>query len=438
MESLSLLELNGLVRQCLSRGLPGRYWVQAELSEVRMHSAGHCYVEFVQKSERGGGLVARARGTIWSNTFRQLYLRFRTATDRDFTAGIKVCVQVSVTFHEQYGYSLQVHDIDPTYTLGDLALRRRQILQRLEADGVLELNKQLPFPDLPLRVAVISSASAAGYGDFVDQLQHNAGGYPFQVAIFPALMQGDRTEQSMLQALEQVMERVEQFDVVVIIRGGGATADLSAFDSYLLAAACAQFPLPIVTGIGHERDDTVLDLVAHTRVKTPTAAAQLLIGCMDRAVGRLRELTDRLHASAVAALRQHRLTLDRLRSRLPLSAGRSIAAQHLHLTGLQHRLEQGARQVLSARRVQLLTTRQRLGPATTLLLSAHRHRLELLAQRVADNSPRRLLALGYSITLGPDGRAVRDASTLKVGDRLRTRFHKGEAEVEVKSMPNQF
>ena len=266
-EALTLLDLNALVRRSLEQCLPDEYWIQAELSDVRSNATGHCYLEFVQKDPRSNNLIAKARGTIWNNVYRLLKPYFEEATGQLFTSGIKVLVKVTVQFHELYGYSLTVQDIDPTYTLGDMALRRREILQQLEAEGVLTLNKELEMPVLPQRIAVISSATAAGYGDFCHQLQHNSRGFFFYTELFPALMQGAQIESSVLDALDRVNRRLNDFDVVVIIRGGGATSDLSGFDTYLLAAACAQFPLPIITGIGHERDDTVLDSVAHTRVK---------------------------------------------------------------------------------------------------------------------------------------------------------------------------
>ena len=403
MDALSLYDLNALVRRCLEQCLPDEYWVQAELSEVRTHPAtGHCYMEFVQKDPRGNNLVAKARGVIWSNVFRLLRPYFEESTGQAFEAGIKVLVQVSVSFHELYGFSLTVHDIDPTYTLGDMARRRREILKQLEDEGVLTLNKELLMPVLPRRVAVISSPTAAGYGDFRHQLEHNPRGYAFQVTLFAAAMQGDRVEASILEALDAINSRVEQFDVVVIIRGGGATSDLSCFDTYLLAAACAQFPLPIITGIGHERDDTVLDSVAHVRVKTPTAAAEYLIVRMDEAADRLNDLVVRLHEGVTARLEQERRRLYQCRNRIPASAVRRVSSAQL----------------------ELLTARKDLHRSVETLLARHRHRLELFRQRLADASPEKLLARGYSLTL-KDGRAVKDASRLHEGDVLVTQVHKG-------------
>lgn len=346
---------------------------------------------------------------IWSNIYRLLKPYFEETTGQLFASGIKVLVKVTVQFHELYGYSLTVLDIDPAYTLGDMARRRREILMQLEEEGVLTLNKELEMPVLPQRIAVISSATAAGYGDFCHQLQHNSGGLFFYTELFPALMQGNQVEESVLAALDRINDRVNEFDVVVIIRGGGATSDLSGFDTYLLAAACAQFPLPVITGIGHERDDTVLDSVAHTRVKTPTAAAELLIHRITESADHLEELSARLQQGAYALLEQEGRRLEMIQTRIP---------------NLVHRK-------LTDARFALLAAGKDLAQATQTLLSRHRHRLELLRQRVADASPDKLLSRGYSITL-KDGKAVTDAASLNPGDQLVTRLAKGSFTSEVR------
>ena len=387
MDSLSLLELNALVRRSLEQCLPDEYWIQAELSDVRSNTTGHCYLEFVQKDPRSNNLVAKARGMIWSNIYRLLKPYFEETTGQLFTSGIKVLVKVTVQFHELYGYSLTVLDIDPAYTLGDMARRRREILMQLEEEGVLTLNKELEMPVLPQRIAVISSATAAGYGDFCHQLQHNSGGFFFYTELFPALMQGNQVEESVLAALDRINDRVNEFDVVVIIRGGGATSDLSGFDTYLLAAACAQFPLPVITGIGHERDDTVLDSVAHTRVKTPTAAAELLIHRITESADHLEELSARLQQGAYALLEQEGRRLEMIQTRIP---------------NLVHR---------------------KLTDARFALLVA--------GKDLADASPDKLLSRGYSITL-KDGKAVTDAASLNPGDQLVTRLAKGSFTSEVR------
>lgn len=403
MDALSLYDLNALVRRSLEQCLPDTYWIQAELSDVRTNSTGHCYLEFVQKDARSNNLIARARGTIWSNVFRLLKPYFEEATGQAFVSGIKVLVQVTVSFHELYGYSLTVQDIDPTYTLGDMARRRKEILKQLEEEGVLTLNKELEIARLPQRIAVISSPTAAGYGDFCHQLQNNPRGFYFHTELFPALMQGERVEESVLAALDKINVRLDKFDAVVIIRGGGATSDLSGFDTYLLAAACAQFPLPIITGIGHERDDTVLDSVAHTRVKTPTAAAEFLIDRMSDAADELEVLAGRLY--------------DGVRSLL--------AQEHQKLVAYRNRIPSAAYRYISDAKLALLTVRKDIVQASALSLSRQRHRLELLRQRLVDASPEKQLSRGYSITL-KDGRVVKHVSLLHEGDEITTRLYGGE------------
>jgi len=402
MESLSLYELNALVRRGLEQCLPDVYWVQAELSDVRTNATGHCYLEFVEKDAWGNSLIAKARGVIWANLFKLLKPYFEEATGQPFVSGIKVLVQVSVSFHELYGYTLTVQDIDPTYTLGDMARRRREILKQLEEEGVLTLNKELEIPVLPQRIAVISSATAAGYGDFCHQLRHNSRDFFFYTELFPAIMQGDRVEESILAALDLILSRQADFDVVVIIRGGGATSDLSGFDTYLLAASCAQFPLPIITGIGHERDDTVLDSVAHTRVKTPTAAAEFLINAMDEAADLLDDLASELYSGVLSRLDAERQRLSGYKSHIPSAVFTRI----------------------SGAKLSLLTMQKDLSQVVKASLSRHRHQMELLQQRVADASPEKQLARGYSVTL-KDGKVVKDASLLNPGDELTTRLHKG-------------
>ena len=397
MESLSLYELGRLIRLALNQGLPDAYWVQAELSEVREAYNGHCYIELVQKAERGNALLAKARGTIWANIYKMLRPYFENATGQRFAAGIKVLLQVSVEYHEQYGLSLTVHDIDPTYTLGDMARRRREILMQLEEEGVLTLNKELSMPLLPQRIAVVSAAGAAGYGDFCDQLMSNPYGFVFYPKLFPAVMQGDRVEATVIAALDRIAAERDEWDVVVIIRGGGATSDLSGFDTYPLAANCAQFPLPIITGIGHERDDTVLDLVAHTRVKTPTAAAEYLIATLSDAAAVLDTLVASLTANLTECIHREETRLH---------------------TRQLHRIEQ-------------IESRLKVAGAHSLV--EQQHRLQLIEKIIEGASPAHILQRGYSITRC-DGRVVRNAASLPVGAVLTTEFADGQVSSSVFSV----
>lgn len=408
-QALSLYELNGLVKRTIRDRMSETYWVQAELSDVRSNYSGHCYLEFIQKDASGNNLIAKARGTIWSNIYKMLKPYFEQETGQAFASGIKVLVRVSVDFHELYGYSLTVLDIDPTYTVGDMERKRREILRQLEEEGVIDLNKELEMPVLPQRIAVISSATAAGYGDFCNQLSNNPRGYGFYTELFPAIMQGERVEESIIAALDAIYARLEAFDVVVIIRGGGATSDLSGFDTYELAANCAQFPLPIITGIGHERDDTVIDLIAHTRVKTPTAAAAFLVACMDQVADRLDNLSFRLQQG--------------VRNRL--------LWEHRRIEGLKQRIPSAVYKRISDAKYGLLAANRDLQMATRQFLSMKKHRLELLQQRLNDALPEKQLTRGYSITL-KNGKAVKDASALKEGDTLVTLLYKGKVESVIK------
>lgn len=381
-QPLSLYELNTLVRETLEEGLPDTYWVQGELSEGRAGYGGHFYGELVQKDERRGTIVAKARVTCWANRYASLLREFQSLTGETLRAGLTVMLEVSVTFHQQYGFSLNILDIDPSYTLGDMARRRQQILRQLEEDGILHDNQTLPLPLLARRIAVVSSETAAGFGDFSDQLTHNDYGFPFRLRLFPAVMQGSRVEESVIQALGQIAAEADQWDVVVIIRGGGATSDLSDFDSYPLAACVAQMPLPVITGIGHERDETVLDYVAHTHLKTPTAVAAFLIDRMGAEAQRVEELGQRIGHSVTDRLLRARHRLELIE--------RAIRSDALNAMNLQ------------------------------------RQRLELMATRLRGLDPALLLRRGYSMTLTADGRLVRDVAQLQAGQRVTTKLENGE------------
>lgn len=424
------MELNALIRRSVQACFPDSYWVQAELSDVRANSSGHCYLEFVQKDPSGNSLVAKARGIIWSGTYFRLKPYFESETGQAFVSGIKVLVKVSVNFHELYGYSLTVLDIDPTYTLGDMARRRREILSRLQQEGVLTLNKELELPELMQRVAVISSPTAAGYGDFCNQLAHNDFGFVFYTRLFPAVMQGEKVERSVISALDRIYREVDHWDVVVIIRGGGATSDLSGFDTYELAANCAQFPLPVITGIGHERDDTVIDMVAHTRVKTPTAAAEFLVNHLRRTAERLETFAQCVYQEVPSMLSRERERLDSWMARIPARVQMCLQREGFAQERLVKRLEMSVQACLQSERHRQELCLQRVENALSVRMQVERHRLELFSQRVKAASPDLLLKRGYSMTL-KDGKAVTDASLLQPGDVVETRLAKGRFKSKV-------
>ena len=378
---LTLYSLNNLVREAVSAALPVRYWVTGELSEVREAANGHCYIELVQRDEDTNELVAKARGTIWARIYSLLRPYFLEQTGRAFAQGLKVLLQVSVNFHELYGYTLDVCDIEPAYTIGDMARKRQLIIRQLTEEGVIGLNKELCFPLLPQRVAVISSSAAAGYGDFCDQLHNNGYGFVFYTKLFPAPMQGNGVEQGIIDALDCIVRDLDFWDVVVIIRGGGATSELSCFDTYELANNCAQFPLPIITGIGHRRDESVLDIVAHTSVKTPTAAAELLV--------------------------------------------HSMLVQAQWLADVQQGVVALVRNRVDAEKYRLQSLVQRIPVATALFMQARHHKLDLCQKYIDASSPERILALGYSITR-VNGKAVRSIDDIMPGDDVVTTVAGGE------------
>lgn len=429
MKPLSLYELNSLVRSTLEITFDSPFWVLAELSEVRPSTSGHCYLEFVQKNEGGVGYKAKARATVWRNVYSRLSLRFERETGQRLAAGMKVLASVEVEFHEVYGYSLNVVDIDPSYTLGDMARRRREILEQLRADGVIDLNRELRLPSLVERIAVVSSGTAAGYGDFCNQLQSSP--YGFTVKLFPALMQGEGVEESVVSALDSIASDTEGWDVVVIIRGGGAVSDLACFDSYVLAANIAQFPIPVLTGIGHERDDTVADSVAYQKFKTPTAVAAFLIETRREEADRIEQLATRLSDAATAAVGLSRNLLDRLALRFSVAAAAYVSRQRNRLSACASRVAASATSRIASEKLVLASRQGRIAAAVSRRFLTESHRLDMASKSLTLSGPQRILSLGYSITIGPDGKAVSDISRLKTGDRITTRLFQGEISSDV-------
>ena len=408
MAPISLYELNLRVRAVLEDSLSEPVWIQAELSSVSSRGP-HCYLEFVQKAEEGNTFIAKAKGQIWGSKWVLIRPYFERTTGQPLSPGMQVMVQVEVTFHEVYGYALNVVDINPTYTLGDIARRRQEILRQLEEEGVIDLNKELELPVPVQRIAVISSEGAAGWGDFQNQLLNNEYGLAFRVQLFPAIMQGERVEQTIIAALNQIAAEQDCWDVVVIIRGGGATSDLTGFDTLALAENVAQFPLPVITGIGHERDDTVLDIVSHTRVKTPTAAAEFLIHQGVEQLLRIDNLKAAITDGAQQLIHQQHLCLERITGRIP-------SLWELYKTNHLHRLD---------------STMSDLQNTIRTILDRQHHRLELVTAQLDAADPVRIYRLGYSV-VRKDGRAVRDAALLKTDDEVEITMEHGTKKARIK------
>jgi len=402
-----------MVRESIELSMPDEYWVEAELSECR-ESRGHCYMELIQKDELSATPIAKASAKCWANKWLTIRPYFERTTGQQLHAGMKVLLKVYPQFHEAYGFSWIVSDIDPTYTLGDMARKRQEIIQKLKAEGVFDLQKELQLPMFCQRIAVISSQTAAGYGDFCNQLADNPYGFQFQTQLFPAIMQGEGVEQSIICALENIYDSQfsnlnSKFDAVVIIRGGGATSDMSGFDTLALAENVANFPIPIITGIGHDRDESILDMVSHTRVKTPTAAAAFLIS-------HLKEVLDVIDNSQDLITRYAQQKLSTLNSQLS-----TLSESIPRLFSLVKTRQEAKIESLWIKIPMLLERK----------LTGDTHRLQLIEERLKALDPTLLLARGYSITMH-NGRAVRDASQLPPGTEIETRLARGTVHSIVK------
>lgn len=400
-ESYSLSELGKCIKMTLKTAFSEPVWVRAEISEMHENVSGHCYLDLIEKADDTDVLVAKQKATIWAFTYRMLKPYFESETGATLRAGMKVLLLCEVEFHEVYGVSLNVRDIDPAFTVGEMAVRRAEIIRRLTDDGIVDMNKQQPLAPVPQRVAVISSATAAGYGDFCDQLRNNVFGYTFYTKLFPATMQGAQTEQSVVAALDKICDFIDNFDVVVIIRGGGATSDLVAFDNYNLALHCAQFPLPIISGIGHQRDESVVDLVAHTRVKTPTAAAEFLVARINDFEKNIDEMAQNVAFSAREVVHDELLRLQQRIARLGVVQRVCVH----HDAALQH-----------------LT--MRLRNAAKMAISSEEKRMALVEKSIEYADPATLLQRGFTLTT-KHGKIVKSVCDVAPGDIVTTHLADG-------------
>lgn len=400
-ESYSLSELGKCIKMTLKTAFAEPVWVRAEISEMHENVSGHCYLDLIEKADDTDVLVAKQKATIWAFTYRMLKPYFESETGATLRTGMKVLLLCEVEFHELYGVSLNVRDIDPAFTVGEMAVRRAEIIRRLTDDGIVDMNKQQPLAPVPQRVAVISSATAAGYGDFCDQLRNNVFGYTFYTKLFPATMQGTQTEQSVVAALDKICDFIDNFDVVVIIRGGGATSDLVAFDNYNLALYCAQFPLPIISGIGHQRDESVVDLVAHTRVKTPTAAAEFLVARINDFEKNIDEMAQNVAFSAREVVHDELLRLQQRIARLGVVQRVCVR----HDAALQH-----------------LT--MRLRNAAKMAISSEEKRMALVEKSIEYADPATLLQRGFTLTT-KHGKIVKSVCDVAPGDIVTTHLADG-------------
>lgn len=408
MTSISLSQLTDRIQESIRMNFDTPIWIRAEISELRENQNGHCYLEFIEKEDVSDNIQTKVKGIIWSSTYRMLKPYFENTTGQNLRAGLNVLVAVSVEFSGLYGFSLNVKDIDPTFTIGELAARRLKIIRQLEEDGIADMNKELQMPKRPQRLAIISSPTAAGYGDFMDQLQNDPSSFAFYTKLFSAIMQGDQAENSIITALDKIYSHIELFDAVVIIRGGGATTDLACFDSYLLALNCAQFPLPILTGIGHQRDNTIVDLVAHKALKTPTAVAEFLIQQM--------QLVENELISVFVEI------VDVVKDR--------IVQEKQNLNTVQWKIKQSLHSKVSTKLIAIEKQKSRLFHIVNSILNKEQNKLLLMERTIETHSPAYLLKHGYTITT-MNGKRISSVNDIKTGDKIRTFVHDGDFESNV-------
>ncbi len=418
---LNLSELNTLIKEALDIQMEPSYWVVAEIGEMRQNSSGHCYLELVEKE--GNHISAKIRATIWCYTFRKLNGWFATLTGEELRAGMKILSQVEVKFHELYGLSLNIKDIDANFTLGERARHRQEVIAQLTEEGVMEMNKSLPLPLVPQRIAVISSPTAAGYGDFMDQLKNNRYGYAFQVQLFRAVMQGKEAEDSIIAAMHDIFYHMDlgdvSFDLLVIIRGGGAQVDLDCFDAYGLAAHVAQFPLPVITGIGHERDETVTDLVAHTKMKTPTAVAEFLINGMQIFEEQVNEYAQRITYFTEHVISEKRYQLESLQYNLKYAVATHVSQDKNRLVQLKEKLRHSVELKLDHQKDQLALLHKSLKKESAEQVTLAQNQLDTYQRYLHLLSPENVLKRGFTLTY-VNGRLLTHGQMLQKGDQLTT------------------
>jgi exodeoxyribonuclease VII large subunit len=411
---ITLTELQGLIRDKIYESLPGSFWVIAEIASLKTRGAGHCYLELTGSETPGGRITARARATIWASKYLSLSTFFNASTGIPLRAGITILFRATVEYHELYGLSLNITDIDPSYTAGDMALRREAIIKRLTAEGVITMNRELSLPPYPRNIAVISSSKAAGYEDFINHLLHNPFGYVFVPVLFEAVMQGETTEASVTEALNMISDQTEQFDAVVIIRGGGSTTDLSWFDNYEIAYHVTQFPLPVLTGIGHEKDVSVTDMVASRSLKTPTAVADFLVEQTAECENRIIEMAGALTEAATDA----------------------IDAADEHLASLQNRTAATSRLIVRVRRDNLNYIAENLRRSGKNVIRTAAERMVKLESALRILDPAGVMRRGFTLT-SRNGLIIHSASELEPDDIITTHFQKGKAISTVKEINNK-
>jgi exodeoxyribonuclease VII large subunit len=427
----TLSELNTTIKSTLELAFPESVWVVAEISEIRCNTKGHCYLELVEREEEE--TIAQIRSNIWAYTFRSIASKFEKATGESLRQGMKVLLQVNVTFHEVYGLSLNIKDIDPTYSLGEMARKKREIIERLTKEGLINLNKQIPLPLVPQRIAVISSKTAAGYGDFLNHIDDNPYGYKIFHTLYHSSMQGQEAEASIISALRKIKEHRDLYDAVAIVRGGGSQIDLSCFDTYGLAVEVAQFPLPVITGIGHERDDTVADLVAHTKLKTPTAVAEFLLSGTSSFEERLLNAQRTLIHLIEESMKEENHRFQYLVQQFRHIVRDRFSGEMNRIETVLHKLVHGTTQSMNSHNNRLKLDIGRITGGLNILFQQQENKIKHCGQAIRLLDPINVLKRGYSITYFRE-KALKDSADLQEGDIIRTKVYKGTVKSKVEAL----
>jgi len=442
MQHLQLSELTYKIEQGLQKALPDEYWVVGEISECSKNSKGHCYLELIEKPEQSETIIAKIRATIWSSNFRLIDAYFKSSTGIELQAGLKVLVKASVEFHSLYGISLNIVDIDPVYTIGEDEKQRRDIIERLYSEGIADMNKELELPLVPQRIAVVSSSQAAGYQDFIEQLSHNSYNISFQTTLFHAAMQGIEVEQDIIQALDKIYENEQDFDAVVIIRGGGSKTDLRWFDNYRIAANITQFPLPVIAGIGHDKDQSIVDLVAHTSLKTPTAVAEFLISRGVTVLLQLQDLQQQLETATIETIENEKEEIQynaerisnvfqrvMLKTEAQLEQKKQIikSQTQLFFEKESNKLKHSEQNMRSSIRMQIQKKNnnvdllhQRIEHGISSYLQKQKQSIQLFETKVTLHNPQIILAKGFSITTNSIGETITSKKQVKKGEMITT------------------
>jgi exodeoxyribonuclease VII large subunit len=445
-EKVSLTELQLIIRDSLYLAMPDVYWVMAEISELKENNAGHCYLELIEKHPDEKNVRARVKAIIWSNRYRFLKAFFENITGESLREGLKILVKTKVDYHELYGLSLIISDIDPAFTIGEMAMKRQLVIKKLEHEGVFSMNKEIPFPAVPQRIAVISSKNAAGYSDFINQLKSNSFGYVFYTALIEASLQGEETEQSVISALDKIALRSNLFNLVVIIRGGGSQSDLSWFDSYNIAYHVTQFPLPVITGIGHDKDVSVTDMVANRALKTPTAVADFIIDSVAGAENHIIEISSEIIAASQIIIEKNKNRIESSGNKLfPLArimmseVKDNLSAEIIEIINIgkekiiraglipanqESKLSSAIKSYYSGKNMTIRRNSQRLITGSINCLSANNLMLIGLVNRLQLLNPENILKRGFSIT-SINGRILKNSDLIKKDDLIDTQLYSG-------------